>query len=214
MTKQFTAFTAMTALSVGSVFAGTAMVGGKNPPAMPAASGCSTEISYSSIDAAYSRTFVSQEGFDDANGIGIKLEFSPINQLYFVGEGDLNSSSFEGSDVDGWGALAGVGGYLPITSGFHFATDVGGIWEGAEFEGDKISDGGWYVRPHLRAKFACAEIHVGAKYVSLNDFGDRWEVFGDVYYEVAPRLDLTVGVATVLEGDRDWALRTGVRYRF
>ncbi len=217
MTKQLTVLTAVAILSAGSASAGTSMVGGgkgKTPPAMATASGCSTEISYSSIEADWNHTFVSQNGFDDANGIGVKLEYSPINQLYFVGEGDWSTGSFDGSDIDGWGALAGVGGYLPINSSLHFATDIGGIWEGSKFQGDKVSDGGWYVRPHLRAKFACAEIHVGGKFVCLNDFGNRWEIFGDVYYEVAPHFDLTVGAATVLEGDRDWTLKAGARYRF
>jgi hypothetical protein len=217
MTKTSTLVTAAVLLAAGASFAGSPMVGhGKTPPQMPTAPGCSTEISYNSFEADWNHTFISEPGFDDANGVGIKLEYSPINQVYLVGEGDWSNSSLDGHDLTGWGVLAGVGGYLPITPNLHFATDLGGIWEGSKLSGDgRVSDGGFYVRPHFRARFACAEIHVGAKFVSMNDFGDRWEVFTDVYYEIAPHIDLTVGAAVNLENsDKDWALKAGARYRF
>jgi hypothetical protein len=216
MTTIVKTVTALAFLATGSAFAGSPMIsGGKGaPPPMAGASGCSSEISYNSLEVAYGHTFVSEPGFADANGVGVKLEYSPLNQFYLVGEGDYSRTSYLGQDINGWGVIAGVGGYLPISSSIHFATDLGGIWEGAKADGIKLSDGGFYVRPHFRFRANCAELHVGAKYVSLNDFGDRWEAFADLYYQVAPSLDVTVGAATLIEGDRDWALKAGLRLRF
>ncbi len=218
MTQILKTITAVAVFSAGTAFAGTAMVGGGKCKTVctPPPAGCSTEISYSSVELDWNHTFISQGGIDDVNGVGLKVEYSPISNLYLVGEGDLGWTSVDDNDVRAWGLLAGVGGYIPLTTTVHFATDIGGIWEGSRTDNNgRVSDGGWYVRPHLRAKFACAEIHLGGKFVCLQDFDNRFEIFGDVYYEIAPHFDLTIGAAVDLKSDdKDWSIKAGARYRF
>jgi hypothetical protein len=71
---------------------------------------------------------------------------------------------------------------------------------------------GWYVRPHLRARFGCFEIHAGAKYTKVDDLDiDEWAAFADLYYQVSPGWDLTVGV---LHSNDRTTVTGGARYRF
>ncbi len=218
MTRIISSIVATALVAAGSAFAGTSVVSsGKNAPVPPAPSvGCSSDISYNSIEVDWNHGFISEDNLDDTNGIGVKLEVSPFKHVFFTAEGDWFNSEVDGRDVDGWGALVGVGAYLPITENFHFVTDLGGIFEGAKADGGRsVDDAGFYVRPHVRARFNCFEIHTGAKFVHLPEFGDRWEIFAEAFVEVLPHVDVVVGGALDLEDESDsWALKAGLRYKF
>ena len=114
-----------------------------------------------------------------------------------------------------WGFTAGVGGYIALTENIHAAADGGLVyynWDGTGANYLDDDDTGWYVRPHLRAKWGCFEAQAGATYVDISD-SDEWNWFIKVYYQVAQGWDLTAGYSEADDGDADvWSV--GVRKRF
>ena len=112
-----------------------------------------------------------------------------------------------------------------LTENIHLVGEVGGMYFDAQTEvnvrpgpndswsgyhdtyGD--SDWGWYVRPHIRAKFGCFEIHAGAEYQDA--YENDWAFYGNVYYQVTPGWDLTAGIR---EGEDSTQWSAGVRYRY
>jgi hypothetical protein len=228
-----TAILTALAMSAVSVFAGTAPApapSGKGTTHPSPSDPCAGPISYNNIEALYLYTDI--DGGDSYDGIGARIEYSPMQNLYLTVGGSWN----DGDRMEDSNLSVGLGGYLPLTENIHAVVEGGALWINREFEGYGILDNvdgddwGWYVRPHLRAKFGCLEIHAGAQYVDVSGsdgvidpnvtaavvrYGawevEEWSGFANLYYQVAPGWDLTAGV-TFAE-DRT-TFGGGVRYRF
>lgn len=147
----------------------------------------------------------------DSTGIALALEYSPVNNLYVAAGGSWNDIEASVGPIsldigDYWTANAGIGGYIPLTSNIHFVTELGTNYVDAaagDFGGPGPGPGGaigsffgnewgFYVTPHVRAKFGKFETHLGATY-SSNDLAiTEWSAFLRLLYEVNPHLDLFV----------------------
>ncbi len=204
---------------IGTVLAGPAPVvstGKSTPPPAPM-DPCAVPISYNNVELLYVNTDF--DGYNgDIDGVSLRFEYGVASNFYLAASGDYSS----GSDTDMWNVRLGVGGHIPLTENIHLVGEVGGAYFDAETEvyvpvtegtgsyetvGD--SDWGWYVRPHLRARFGCFEIHAGAEYQDA--YENNWAFFGNVYYQVAPGWDLTAGAR---EGEDSTQWSAGVRYRY
>ncbi len=190
---------------------------GKAPVACPAPMDpCAGPISYNNVELMYAYTDLDDFN-DEANGGVLRFEYSPLNNLYFTGSGEYH----EAGDLNMWVLSGGVGGYVPLTENIHLAADAGVLWASVDVDstfdtsasnGYSDDEVGWYVRPHLRAKWGCLEVHAGAQYSSIDDTGfDEWSAFANLYYQVSPGWDLAAGV--ILSSERTTATG-GVRYRF
>jgi len=201
--------------------AGTYTSAGKGvTPTQPApVEPCAGPISYSNIELLYAYTdWDNFGGNDHTNGAQLNIEFSPFQSFYLT----AGAEWFSESDADLWILHAGIGGYVPLGEHFHLAVDGGALWTDLEFDNDVVvgddnaSDWGWYVRPHLRAKWGCFEAHAGALYRDMGDFngggGDgQWAGFAQLYYHITTSLDITAGVLC----DEDFTQVTGgLRLRF
>jgi hypothetical protein len=71
-------------------------------------------------------------------------------------------------------------------------------------------DTGWYVRPQIRGKWGCFTAHLGAEYRDVRN-NENWIYFANVYYQVNPAWDLTVGYRHTDDFD---AVTGGVRWRY
>lgn len=200
--------------ATAQAFAGATVSTGKGttPPPPPAAA-CVGPISYSNIGVNYFHTEFDQD-VDGLDGVGLELEYSPVQNLYLsasaswgTGESDLLG------DIDTWGVTAGIGGYVALTSNLDLAADAGGLWGGVDTDEGDSNDSGWYVRPHLRAKFDCLQAHIGAKFICMGSDSDdqTWEGFVNLFYEVAPNLDLAGGFSI---NDDAYTFTAGLRYNF
>lgn len=225
------ATTILAALAMGAVTAaaGTApapMSSGKGPaPSAPVMDPCAGPISYSNVELLYAYTDIDNYS-DNGNGARLNIEYSPFQNLYFRFAGSYDTFDTNGDNhvaaaagnygsdsIDYWTVSAGIGGYVPLTENIHLAGDAGIIyekWDGGG--GGNDDDTGWYVRPHLRAKWGCLEAQLGAQYTDVGDnSSDEWSGFAKLYYQVSPGWDLTAGVR-YSDNITEWS--GGVRYRF
>jgi hypothetical protein len=186
---------------------------------------CATPISYNNIEALYAST--DWGGFEDsADGGILRAEYSPWQNIYIAG--GVEYSDVEFGDL--WIFNIGLGGYFPLTPNIHIAADGGYVYADFELDDDEFggddsdSEDGWYVRPHIRAKWRCLTAHAGALYRDLNDDDDGssengddgdsgdWAWFVQLYYQIHPNWDIT---AAYMDGDEDfdqWS--AGVRFKF
>ncbi len=181
-------------------------------------------ISYSNLSLSWQRMWakapVPGVGLVDldSNGIALGLEYSPVNNLYIAAGGSWNdvelSAPGAAGNADFWTGNAGIGGYIPLTSNIHFVTELGANY--ADLDG--TNDWGFYVTPHVRAKFGKFETHLGATY-STNDMSiNEWNAFLRLLYEVTPNVDLfvtgTVGLSDSNGIEDLFGLNVGARYKF
>lgn len=211
----------LAALTVSALTATAGTHSGKAIPTAPPAAPmdpCAVPISYNNVEALYAYT--DWDDLDDhGNGGILRAEFSPFQNFYVA----LGAEYHEVSDVDIWALSGGIGGYVALSENIHLAVDGGVYWYNVDGDDDGSSSGssgggfdeddvGWYVRPHIRARFGCFEIHAGAKYTKVDDFDiDEWAAFADLYYQVSPGWDLTAGVQWSNERTQ---VTGGARYRF
>lgn len=190
--------TILALLAAASVpaMAGTTMVpASKGPVVQPAPlDPCAGGITYNHFQVDWIRTDV--DGGDVYNGVDLNLEYQFVNPVYFAASYSLQSPD------DVWGVTLGLGGHLPLMDNVDFATDLGAL----------LTDGddGFYVRPHIRAKFGCLEVHAGAKLICL-DGENVWEGFGHLYYRVCSPADIGVGISA---SEDAWTLSVGMRLSF
>jgi hypothetical protein len=246
--KKTSTILALLALSVASATAGVEAApapsgkGTATPP--PVIDPCAGPISYNNVELLYANTeFGGYYDGDSEDGLQVRVEFSPWKNIYFTG-------GFSWSDTDAgdaWSLSGGIGGYLPLTDNIHLAADIGLNYVESDYSyGPEVnptggasmydyysgseSDTGWYVRPHVRAKWGCFELHTGFLYVDTDTGGgyigenddndlyyggssDDWGWFIQGYYQVAQGWDLTAGYITMDETEADtW--NVGVRYKF
>jgi hypothetical protein len=195
---------------------------GKTQPPPPPIDPCAGPISYNNVELLYAYT--DWDDFDtDGDGGILRLEFSPMANLYFTAGGEYHDFDF--GEI--WYLSAGIGGYFPLTQNIHIAADAGVLYADIEtddypivkplgfddddddfFEDD--GDWGWYARPHLRAKWGCLTVHAGATYVDVNEF-EEWSWFVSGYYQVCANWDLTVGYR---DGENADVVTAGVRWRY
>lgn len=193
---------------------------GKGVAAPPPVDPCAGPISYNSVELLYANTDLDAGG-DSGDGVQLNVEYSPMSNLYFRLGGEY--ATFDNADV--WYIYGGIGGYIPLTENIHLAGDGGVVYADVSYDGtyatptkgssnDGDLDGGqtgWYLRPHLRAKWGCFELHAGATYRDLWD-DSNWTYWASAYYQVAQNWDITAGYA---DGDDDGSVITaGVRWRY
>ncbi len=210
---------------------------GKSSPPPPAIDRCAGPISYSNVELSYLNTDVDGNG-GSLDGATLRFEYALAPNFYLTAGGDYSTGDgpdygpaaygnlFDGTDL--WTVRLGVGGSWALSENIHLVGEVGAMYFDASTEytyrpmvtpaGSAIidthgsigdSDWGWYVRPHLRAKFGCLELHAGAEYQDA--YENNWAFFGNVYYQVAPSWDVTAGYR---EGDDTTQWSAGVRYRY
>ena len=223
-----TAILATLAMGAVSALAGTVPAPapsgkGKVPVGPAPLDPCAGPISYNNVELLYVHTNPDGSG-DDYDGANLRLTYSPLQNFYIVADATYSDSEY----VQDTTIALGIGGYLPLTENIHAAVDGGVVWFNRDIEGwGDDDDFGWYVRPHLRAKWGCLEVHVGAQYVDVGggdnyrqtafvaNYGsweiEEWSGFAQLYYQFAPSWDLTAGVS--VSEDRT-SISGGVRYRF
>lgn len=201
-------------LATFQAFAGSAPTPvGKGTPNLPPP-GCAGPITYSNIHLNYGHTELDDDSLDNLDGISLELEYAIIPHLFLTGAGSwATGDSDDLGDVNIWDATAGLGSYVSLCSHVDLVVDAGGVWSNYDSDQGDSNDSGWYVRPHLRSKFSCLELHAGAKFISFGSGSDEetWEGFTRAFYEVAPQLDLA---ATFAINEDAYTLTAGVRYRF
>lgn len=195
-----------TALLATASQAGTTVSAGKStvPPPMNSAPQCSPDISYTNFGASWIHGFGDADGSD---GIGLDASFQLVPNFYFRGTAAWLSE--DGGDF--WGATLGAGYSFELAPNLHFVLEAGGAYDNVDLdEGGGSDDFGWYVFPHLRAKFACLEIHAGAKYLDVGS-DQTWEGIVNLYYPVTDHVDFALGGGI---GKDSQSLEVGLRYRF
>jgi hypothetical protein len=214
--KKTATILAALALGVATASAGVAPAPtGKMPPPPPM-DPCAGPISYNNIELLYASTDIDVAD-DSADGGVLRLEYSPMANLYLAGS--VEYVDFDYGNL--WMFTAGVGGYFPLTENIHLAADAGWLYIRAESDSessmgdDSESESGWYVRPHLRAKWGCFTAHAGALYRDLGDDwsseSSDWSWFINLYYQLNANWDLTVGY---MDGDEFETITAGVRFRY
>jgi hypothetical protein len=190
---------------------------GKNV-ASPLLDPCAGPISYHNLELLYAGT-----GFgdfrDDADGIALRAEYSLTNQFFLTGT--VGYDDWDTGNL--WTLSGGAGASFPLTETIHLVAEGGVMWARQEqdvmwsvtpgvINYDTISDDdfGWYVRPHLRAKFGCFTVHAGAVYEDVGG-DDQWGWFVQGYYQIATNWDLTAGYG---EGEDTDRFTAGVRFRY
>jgi len=194
------------------------------PVVVKAPDPCAGPISYNNVELLYAYTDYDL-GSDSGDGVILRMEYSDWDNFYIAG----GASYHEADDIDFWSLSAGVGGYVPLTQNVHLVGEAGVLWTTWDGEDYWVPDGssdpnggfwadgeedefGWYVRPHLRAKWGCFEAHAGALYSDYGgDFEDEWAGFVDLFYQVAPNWDITAGVTF---GEDATMVTAGARYRY
>ena len=224
--KKTSAILALMALGVASATAGTAPApsgkapapSGKGPAPSLAVDPCAGPISYNNVELLYANTDTGGYG-DSEDGLQLRLEYSPWQNIYVTGAASYTDIS--GGET--WTLSAGIGGYVALTPNIHLAADAGLFHWDSEYDiitGTTAvvrrtvseSDTGWYVRPHVRAKWGCFEAHAGATYIDVDD-ADDWNWFLQLYYQVAPKWDITAGYSEFDDSDGEtWTI--GARYKF
>lgn len=226
-------------MGVIPAIAGPGPVVDKSPAPAPM-DPCAGPISYNNLEILYARTNYDGNSFDDGNGGILRAEYAVASNFYLTlgaeyvnsdydvdyvipgvaPRGALGNNSYS-ADVDQWLLNVGIGGHFPITPHIDIAGDAGLIWmhtsvdydlpagvAGDDSESD--DDTGWYVRPHIRAKWGCITVHLGAEYRDVFD-SEEWAGFAAVYYQIAPHWDLTVGYR---HGEDTDSFTGGARWRF
>jgi hypothetical protein len=247
MKKSNTILTLM-ALSAASAFAGVEPApapSGKGAVSPPPVDPCAGPISYNNFELLYANTdFGGYYDSGSEDGLQGKVEISPWKHIYFTG-------GFTWSDTDAgdaWSVSGGIGGYIPLTDNIHLAADAGfnyverdqsyvyvnplggGGGKIEDYYDGSDSDTGWYVRPHIRAKWSCFEVHTGFIYADTDTGGgyigeldgedyfdegssDDWAWFIQAYYQVAQGWDITAGYTSWDETEADtWTI--GARYKW
>lgn len=222
--KKTSTILALLALGVASATAGvTPAPSGKGGAVTPPLDPCAGPISYNNVELVYANT----DGYggynEDGDGLNLRAEYSPWNNIYLTAAATY--TDFDIGEV--WTLSGGIGGYVALTPNIHLAADAG-IWH-FDSEVDVYvtpigkgglpvlstiseDDTGWYVRPHIRAKWGCFEAHVGATYVDVDDAED-WQWFLQLYYQVAPGWDITAGYSEFDDAEGEtWTI--GARYKF
>ena len=186
-----------------SAIAGTPVRDGKaGPVAPPAPPECAEGISYSNFETDWVHSWGRNDN-QNADGVNAEVSVALTDNLYFHTAGLWAS----GSEVDIWGANVGLGGHIPLAHNIDFVTEAGGAFSGADHAS---SNNGFYVQPHLRAKFGCVELRAGATFYDLKE-SDDWEGFASLYYQFAPHTDLAVrGIFSEYSS----TLQLGLRYKF
>lgn len=216
--------TTILATLVTSAITATAGVVAPAPAACPVrhADPCAGPISYNNVELLYAYTDYDGSS-DNGNGGALRVEYSAWDNFYLA----AGASYHEVNSVDMWALSAGVGGYVALSENIHLVAEVGGLWTSFDTltwvddgssagTGNWVSDNdeewGWYIRPHIRAKYGCFEAHAGALYTDLGgDWGDEWAGFVNIYYQVSPGWDLTAGVT--FSSDTT-TVTGGARYRY
>jgi len=221
-------------LSTAASFAGPPPPMPPGPPPPLPTDRCAEGISYNTVELLYANTDSDLGvgglgvfgGDGDADGVRLNFEFSPVEHFYVR----LGTGYDEADYWDAWHVSAGIGGYIALTDNIHLAADGGIIW--AEFDEqfwtveDPVvnplggywsnysdDDTGWYVRPHVRAKWGCLEVHAGVAYTDMFDDED-WAFFAKAYYQVWGGWDIAVGYN---EGEMDADAETwtiGARWKY
>lgn len=220
--KKTTAILATLATSVFTATAGTPAPAPVAACCAHPADPCAGPISYSNAELLYAYTDFDGTS-ENGDGVILRMEYGVMDNFYVTATGQYH----EAGSIDMWSVSGGVGGYVPLSENIHLAADGGILWVNYDVDGFSGSSGssgssggygwndddvGWYVRPHIRAKFGCFEIHAGAQYSEVSDFNiDEWSVFADLYYQVAPGWDVTAGVSHSSERT---TVTGGARYRF
>ena len=168
----------------------------------PAAPECPEGISYSNLELDWVHAWGRGDN-QNANGINGEVSWALTNNLYLHAAGLWAN----GDEVDIWGANVGLGAHAPLVRNVDFVVEGGGAFSGVEHGS---SNNGFYVQPHLRAKFGCVELRGGATYYNLKD-GDDWEGFASLYYQFAPHTDLAIRGIFSRYTD---TLQVGIRYKF
>ena len=182
-----------------SSFAGTAPSGKAPMPVSEPA--CSPEISYNNIGLNWNHAFIDAAGVDDVDSAGIDFSALLVDRLYFRGKAYYSDAGNSGwSD---WSASAGLGYSVPMCDKTNLVAEAGGLFDDQE--------NGFYIYPHVRAKFGCLEIHAGAKYSDYEGGYQEWEGVANLFYEVMPNVDLNVGGLFAEDVN---TLQVGVRYKF
>ena len=210
-------------LTVATAFAGIAPAPvDKGPvPAPPLTDPCAGPISYNNVELLYAYT--DWDGPSDNGDSGVlRVEYSPRQNFYLA----LSGEYLDYESGHSWIATGGVGLYYPVSDNIHLAADGGAVYVRDEFDSffspvrgaQRIEhtneEWGWYVRPHLRAKWGCLTVHAGAMYVDAGDetsFNDEWFGFANLYYQLAANWDITAGVR---HGDDATTWSGGVRWRY
>jgi len=225
--KKTNTILALMALSTASAFAGVEPApapSGKGGAVVAPVDPCAGPISYNNVELLYANTDSGSYYSDSEDGLNLNVEYSPWKNIYLTG-------SITYTDTDGgelWTISGGIGGYIPLSENIHLAADAGiTYWDSdsrvyavplpggagsTQYYSHDDSETGWYVRPHVRAKWGCFEGHAGFQYVDLDD-EDDWSWFIQLYYQVAPGWDITAGYSEWDDSDSDtWTI--GARYRF
>ena len=202
--------TILGALSLG-IFTATAGVApapvhtGKSMPPPPA-DPCAGPISYNNIELLYANTNWDGGG-DNSDGVRLNVEYSPMQNVFLTAGVEYATDDY----ADAWLLNLGVGGYVPLTNNIDLAADAGLLYYDVDYDrGGSDSDTGWYVRPHLRAKFGCLTVHAGAMYADVAD-SEEWSWFANVYYQLNANWDITAGIR---DNDEAQTITAGVRYRY
>ncbi|MDB6074241.1 MAG: hypothetical protein JWO89_1881 [Verrucomicrobiaceae bacterium] len=202
MIKKLTVTLVASAAIMTSAFAGTTGKDAKSVIAPPAPPECPEGISYSNFELDYVHTWGRKDD-QNANGVNAEISYALTNNLFIHATG----LQAWGDDVDYWGSNVGLGAHIPLTSRIDFVVEAGGAFSGVNNGG---SNNGWFVQPHLRAKFGCIELRAGATCYDLGD-GDNWEGFAGAYYEIAPHVDLALRGIFSRYAE---TVQVGVRYKF
>lgn len=220
--KKHTTILALMAFGLATATAGVAPApSGKGAAMPPPADPCAGPISYNNVELIYATTDSDLGNSED--GLSVRLEYSPMANLYFTGAISYSDTDFGNS----FSLSAGIGGFVPLTENIHLAGDIGLLY--ADFDTcrliqrdtkgnnficikDSESDTGWYVRPHVRAKMGCLEAHAGFEYLDING-EDDWSWYLQLYYQVAPGWDITAGYSQWDQSNQD-TFTAGVRYKF
>jgi hypothetical protein len=222
--KKTTSILAALAMGVVSATAGVEpapVSSGKGvAPPPPPIDPCAGPISYNNVELLYVYTDLDFGG-DNGDGGRLNIEYSPMANFYLRLGGEYSTFDI----VDTWWLYGGIGAYFPLTDNIHIAADGGVVYSDISVDdylvveplGDNgdldDNDTGWYVRPHIRAKWGCFEVHAGATYRDVWE-DESWNYWVAAYYQVAPNWDITAGYSDG-DGDLDGEVITaGVRWRY
>ena len=220
-----TTILASLALSVATATAGVSYTpapapSGKGAAAPPPVNLCAGPISYNNVEILYANTDFDGSG-DSGDGAILRLEHSLFENFYLTASAQY--SDFDSGNT--WMLSAGFGGYMPLTENIHLAADAGILYADWEYDyylpgttqgssatryTDSDNDTGWYVRPHLRAKWGCLTVHAGAQYSDISE-SEEWSYFINAYYQIAQAWDITAGWS---DGDDTETITAGVRWRY
>ena len=199
-------------------------------PVTPQADPCAGPISYSNVELLYEYTDFDDGDLDDGSGATLRYEYEAMKQFYLTVDADYDSFDYtpfsdigQGRrtfEIEQWTLSVGVGGHIALTDNIHLAGDAGLVYTDVSTDYNGVIPGGnnfdddetgWFIRPHLRAKWGCLTVHAGASYYDFDSDFDGWTGYGRLYYQITTSLDLTAGVSFGEDSD---VYSGGVRWRF